>query len=69
MPTPEATLPIRPLTLLCLVAMTALSAAENKHIVWKLADIRAGEKKRLAPGFKRLGEWAKAISMTVGLRK
>jgi hypothetical protein len=49
--------------------MTALSAAENKHIVWKLADIRAGEKKRLAPGFKRLGEWAKAISMTVGLRK
>jgi hypothetical protein len=49
--------------------MTALSAAENKHIVWKLADIRAGEKKRLAPGFKRLAEWAKAISMTVGLRK
>ena len=69
MPSPEATLPIRPLTPLCLLAMTALSAAENKHIVWKLADIRAGEKKRLAPGFKRVAEWTKAISMTVGLRK
>ena len=69
MPSPEATLPIRPLTPLCLLAMTALSAAENKHIVCKLADIRAGEKKRPAQGFKRVAEWTKAISMTVGLRK
>jgi hypothetical protein len=68
-PTPEATLPIRPLTPLRPLAMTALSAAENKPIVWKLADIRAGGKKRLAQGFKRLAEWAKAITMTVGLRK
>jgi peptidoglycan/xylan/chitin deacetylase (PgdA/CDA1 family) len=56
---------MRPLTLLCLLAVTALSAAEDKFVIWKLDDVRAGEKKRLAPGFKRVAEWAKAEKTVV----
>lgn len=48
-----------PLALLCLFALSALTAAEDKVVIWKLDDVRAGEKKRLAPGFKRVAEWAK----------
>lgn len=50
---------MRPLALLCLFALSALTAAEDKVVIWKLDDVRAGEKKRLAPGFKRVAEWAK----------
>jgi peptidoglycan/xylan/chitin deacetylase (PgdA/CDA1 family) len=56
---------MRPLALLCLFALSALSAAEDKVVIWKLDDVRAGEKKRLAPGFKRVAEWAKAEKTVV----
>ena len=46
-----------------------LSAAEEKFVVWKLDDVKAGEQKRLAPGFKRVAEWAKAekTALTMGV--
>ncbi|MEY4306957.1 MAG: hypothetical protein RJA95_325, partial [Verrucomicrobiota bacterium] len=56
---------MRPLALLCLLAVTALSAAEDKVVIWKLDDVKAGEKKRLAPGFKRVAAWAKAEQTVV----
>jgi peptidoglycan/xylan/chitin deacetylase (PgdA/CDA1 family) len=56
---------MRPLALLCLLAFTALSAAEDKVVIWKLDDVKAGEKKRLAPGFKRVAAWAKAEKTVV----
>jgi len=65
-PTPEATpYPMRLLALLSLLALTALSAAEDKVVIWKLDDVRAGEKKRLAPGFKRVAAWAMAEKTVV----
>ena len=56
---------MRSLALLCLLAVTALSAADDKVVIWKLDDVKAGEKKRLAPGFKRVAEWAKAEKTVV----
>ena len=56
---------MRLLALLSLLAVTALSAAEDKFVIWKLDDVKAGEKKRLAPGFKRVAEWAKAEKTVV----
>ena len=56
---------MRPLALLCLLAVTALSAADDKVVIWKLDDVKAGEKKRLAAGFKRVAEWAKAEKTVV----
>jgi hypothetical protein len=56
---------MRPLALLCLLAVTALSGAEDKVVIWKLDDVRAGEKKRLAAGFKCVAEWAKAEKTVV----
>ncbi len=56
---------MRPLAFLCLLTLTGLSAAEEKCVVWKLDDVKAGEQKRLAPGFKRVAEWAKAEKTVV----
>ena len=56
---------MRLLALLYLFAAAALSAAEDKVVIWKLDDVKAGEKKRLAPGFKRVAEWAKAEKTVV----
>lgn len=56
---------MRLLALLTLLAVTALSAAEDKVVIWKLDDVRAGEKKRLAAGFKRVAAWAKAEKTVV----
>lgn len=56
---------MRPFALLCLLALAALPAAEEKVVIWKLDDVRAGEKRRLAPGFKRVAEWAKAEKTVV----
>jgi hypothetical protein len=56
---------MRLLALLYLFAAAALSAAEDKVVIWKLDDVKAGEKKRLAPGFKRMAEWAKAEKTVV----
>ena len=37
----------------------AVSAAESpKVVIWKFDDVRAGEKFRLPPGFKRVTDWA-----------
>lgn len=55
---------MRPLALLCLLVAT-LATAEEKIVVWKLDDVKAGEKKRLAPGFKRVADWAKAEKTVV----
>ena len=56
---------MRPLALLCLFAATIVFAAEEKVVIWKLDDVKAGEKKRIAPGFKRVAEWAKAEKTVV----
>jgi len=56
---------MRSLAVLCLLAASALSAAEEKIVIWKLDDVRAGEKKRLAAGFKRVADWAKAEKTVV----
>jgi len=56
---------MRSLALLCLLAASALSAAEEKVVIWKLDDVKAGEKKRLALGFKRVADWAKAEKTVV----
>lgn len=56
---------MRPLTLLCLLASAFATAAEEKIVIWKLDDVRAGEKKRLAAGFKRVADWAKAEKTVV----
>ena len=56
---------MRLLALLCLLAVAALSAADDKVVIWKLDDVKAGEKKRLADGFKRVAEWAKAEKTVV----
>ena len=56
---------MRPFALLCLVAVTTLSAAADKVVIWKFDDVCAGEKKRLAAGFKRVADWAKAEKTVV----
>jgi len=56
---------MRPLALLYLFAAAALSAAEDKVVIWKLDDVKAGEQKRLAAGFKRVAAWAKAEKTVV----
>ncbi len=56
---------MRPLALLCLFAANILFAAEDKVVIWKLDDVKAGEKKRVASGFKRVAEWAKAEKTVV----
>lgn len=56
---------MRLLVLLSLFAFNQLSAAEEKIVIWKMDDVRAGEKKRLAQGFKRLAEWAKTEKTVV----
>jgi peptidoglycan/xylan/chitin deacetylase (PgdA/CDA1 family) len=56
---------MRPFALLCLLAVTTLSAAADKVVIWKLDDVRAGEKKRLAAGFKRVASWAQAEKTVV----
>jgi hypothetical protein len=56
---------MRPLALLCLLAITILPAAEDKVVIWKMDDVRAGEKRRLQAGFKRVAEWAKAEKTVV----
>ena len=42
------------------VLTVILSAAEvpAKVVIWKLDDLTAGEKRRVAPGFKRVADWA-----------
>jgi len=56
---------MRSLSLLCLLAVTAFAAPQEKVLIWKLDDVKAGEKKRLAPGFKRVADWAKAEKTVV----
>ena len=56
---------MRPLALFYLFAAAALSAAEDKVVIWKLDDVKAGEQKRLAAGFKRVAAWAKAEKTVV----
>ena len=56
---------MRTLALLCLLALASALKAQDKVVVWKLDDVRAGEKRRLAPGFKRVAEWAKAEKTVV----
>ncbi len=38
--------------------VTVLPAATPNIVIWKLDDVRAGEKARLPKGFKRVAEWA-----------
>jgi len=56
---------MRRFALLCFLAFTAFATAEDKVVIWKFDDVKAGEKKRLAPGFKRVAEWAKAEKTVV----
>lgn len=56
---------MRPFALLCLLTLTTLGAAEDKVVVWKMDDVCAGEKKRLAAGFKRVAAWAQAEQTVV----
>ncbi len=56
---------MRRFALLCLIAFAAFATAEDKVVIWKFDDVKAGEKKRLAPGFKRVAEWAKAEKTVV----
>lgn len=54
----------RPLLLACLGLFCAVGVpalrAEDKVVIWKLDDVKAGEKARLAKGFKRVADWARA---------
>ncbi len=47
-------------TLSAVITSTMLMAAEApaKIVIWKLDDLKAGEKARLVPGFKRVADWA-----------
>ena len=56
---------MRLLALLSLLALPVLHAAEEKVVIWKLDDVKAGEKSRLAKGFKRVADWAKAEKTVV----
>lgn len=50
---------IKSLTIVTLVYGGGLMAAESpKVVIWKFDDVRAGEKARLLPGFKRVSDWA-----------
>jgi hypothetical protein len=57
------------LSLFLTPALTLLSAAESKVVIWKIDDVRAGEKARLSPGFKRIGDWSEQqkIPVTMGV--
>ena len=37
---------------------SAIAAESPKVVIWKFDDVRAGEKARLLPGFKRVSDWA-----------
>lgn len=39
--------------------MAVVCAAPERVVIWKFDDVKAGEAKRIAPGFKRVVEWAK----------
>lgn len=56
---------MRTLALLCLLTCASALTAQDKIVIWKLDDVRAGDKRRLAPGFKRVAEWAKAEKTVV----
>ena len=56
---------MRLLALLTLLAISSVVAADDKVVIWKLDDVKAGEKKRLAAGFKRVAAWAKAEKTVV----
>ncbi len=56
---------MRTVALLCLLICASALTAQDKVVIWKLDDVRAGEKRRLAPGFKRVAEWAKAEKTVV----
>jgi hypothetical protein len=45
---------MRTLALLCLLTFASALTAKDKAVIWKLDDVRAGDKRRLAPGFKRV---------------
>lgn len=46
-------------TVFALFAGGAVCAAESpKMVIWKFDDVRAGEKARLLPGFKKVCDWA-----------
>ena len=50
---------IKSLVILNLFLGAELVAAESpKVVIWKFDDVRAGEKVRLLPGFKRVSDWA-----------
>jgi len=50
---------IKSLVIFILVWGVELMAAESpKVVIWKFDDVRAGEKARLLPGFKRVSDWA-----------
>lgn len=57
--------PMRLLALFSLLLLPALRADEEKVVIWKLDDVKAGEKSRLAKGFKRVADWAKAEKTVV----
>ncbi len=56
---------MRTFALLCFLTFASALTAQDKVVIWKLDDVRAGEKRRLAPGFKRVAEWAKAEKAVV----
>ena len=47
----------------------SVSAADSKVVIWKIDDVRAGEKSRLSPGFKRIADWSEQqkIPVTMGV--
>ena len=47
------------LTIFALLVSVEVAAAESpKVVIWKFDDVRAGEKARLLPGFKKVSDWA-----------
>ena len=47
------------LTIFALLVSVEVAAAESpKVVIWKFDDVRAGEKARLLPGFKKVCDWA-----------
>ena len=50
---------IKSFILFILIVGTVVIAAESpKVVIWKFDDVRAGEKMRLMPGFKKVCDWA-----------
>ena len=68
MPSPMLKHLIKSLVIFSLVWGVELMAAETpKVVIWKFDDVRAGEKSRLLPGFKRVTAWAQKNKTVISM--